>query len=316
MKRLSFFPLLLAGFIAFAAAGCQNATGPVQDDSLLATIDAAEVIAGAIGSDNGGLHDQLTDIVELSLDGVLGLVAVPDEPNLMDNRPGPMLSRGGVVRRREYDPNTQTWTITVQRTMNSPVVQGSWMRQYRLRFSRNGVGQQFFRTNNQYADLVTFEIVPDSCSGSFKSPRISHRLTRLEGAVRGTISVADTANPIMTINSTAPYRRAAIDSLKIGEALRVSNHTVTATLRDVVVPLSRARRFQNIYARATSGTISGTYTANITFVRGEQYEESQVNREFTIDLSQERNGRLPLSLRGRRGEFRGFFEWVPGLFMR
>lgn len=315
MKRLSFLSLFLVGVVAFAASGCQNATGPAQDESLPATLDAADAIASAMGSDNGGLHDQLTDIVELSLDGVLGFGgALPNEFGLADHRP--TLSRGGVIRRRDYDPNTQTWTITVQRTMNSPMVQGSWMRQYRLRFSRNGVGQQFFRTNNQFADLVTFEIVPDSCSGNFKGPRMSHRLTRLEGAVRGTISVADTANPIMTLNSTAPYRRSAIDSLRIGEALRVSNHTVTATLRDVVVPLGRTRRFQNLYARATSGTISGTYTANITFVRGERYEESQVNREFTIDLSQERNGRLPLSLRGRRGEFRGFFEWVPGFFLR
>jgi hypothetical protein len=313
MARL-FSILTLAAFISLAATGCRNALDPTQDESLLASMDAAEVIAGAIGSDNGGLHDQLTDIVELTFDGTVIPLAFSDDITLLNNLP--MLSRNGVVRRREYNPATQTWTITVQRTLNTPMVQGSWARQYRLRFSRNGVGQQFFRTNNQVADLVTFEIVPDSCTGSFKNRRISHRLTRLEGAVRGTISLADTANPIMTVNSTAPYRRSAIDSLTIEDAQRISNHTVTATLTNVIVPLNRTRRFQNIYARATSGTISGTYTANITFIKGETYEERQVNREFNIDLSQERAGRLPLSLRGRRGEFRAFFEWVPGFFLR
>jgi len=302
MARL-FSILALAASLSLVAIGCRNATEPIQDESLLASMDAAEVIASTMGSDNGGLHEQLTDVVELTFDGSIIPLAFFDDAQFLHHNP--MLSRNGVVRRREYNPATQTWTITVQRSFNTPAIQGSWTRQYRLRFSRNGVGQQFFRTNNQVADLVTFEIVPDSCTGSFKSPRISHRLTRLEGAVRGTISLADTANPIM-----------AIDSLTIGDAKRISNHTVTATLSNVVVPLNRARRFQNIYARATSGTISGTYTANITFINGETYEERQVTREFNIDLSQERAGRLPLSLRGRRGEFRGFFEWVPGFFLR
>lgn len=313
MKRSFVSLLAFAALLSFAAAGCRNATDPIQDESLLASMDAAEVISGAMGSDNGGLNDQLTDIIELTSDGALNFIAFSDEAALLNERPA--LSRNGVIRRREYNPANQTWTITVQRAINTPALQGNWMRQYRLRFSRNGVGQQFFRTNNQPADLVTFEIVPDSCTGAFKSRRLSHRLTRLEGAVRGVISFADTTNPIMTINSTAPYRRSAIDSLTVGDALRISNHTVTATLRDVVVPLNRARRFQNIYARATSGTISGTYAANITFARGETYDEREVNREFNIDLSQERNGRLPISVRGRRGEFRGFFEWVPGFFL-
>ncbi|PIO47443.1 MAG: hypothetical protein CMR00_10340 [[Chlorobium] sp. 445] len=313
MKRSSLFLRAAFALILLGAIGCQTASEPAQDESQLASLDAATVISGAIGSDNGGLNDQLTDIVELTSDGVLNFMASPDAATLLDNRP--MLSRNGMIRRREYNPANQTWTISVQRSINTPTVQGSWTRQYRLRFSRDGVGQQFLRTNNQLADLVTFEIVPDSCTGYFKNRQLSHRLTRLEGALRGTISFADTANPIMTLNSAAPYRRSGIDSLTAGEALRVSNHTITATLRDVVVPLNRTRRVQNIYARATSGTITGTYTARITFVRGETYSESQVNREFSIDLSQERSGILPISVRGRRGEFRGSCQWISGAFL-
>ncbi|MFN3392928.1 MAG: hypothetical protein ACK41G_07980 [Candidatus Thermochlorobacter sp.] len=305
MKRSLSFLRAAFALVLLGAIGCQTASEPAQDESQLASLDASTVISGAIGSDNGGLNDQLTDIVELTSDGMLNFIASPD----------PTLSRNGMIRRREYNPANQTWTITVQRSINTPTVQGSWTRQYRLRFSRNGVGQQFLRTNNQLADLVTFEIVPDSCTGYFKNRQLSHRLTRLEGALRGTISFADTANPIMTLNSAAPYRRSGIDSLTAGDALRISNHTITATLRDVVVPLNRTRRFQNIYARATSGTITGTYTARITFVRGETYSESEVNREFSIDLSQERNGLLPISVRGRRSEFKGSCQWVSGAFL-
>ncbi len=308
MKRQTLLSLLtLLCVAAFSVTGCRNSTEPVQDESLTASIDAADVISGALGSDNGGLNDQLTDITDLANGGFNFSASSPDELTLMNNG-----TRHGVIRNRVYDAATQTWTITIVRNFDNRQMSGNWSRQYRVRFSRAGVGQQFLRVGTSTADRVDFEIVSDSCSGNFKSPRVTHKLNRLEGSLRGAISFADTANPTVTINSVQTYRRAAVDTLTIGNSVRTSNHSLTMTLNNVVVPLRPARRFQSIYARATSGTISGTYQADITFTRGESYDERQVNREYSVDLSEERNGRFPISVRGRRGEFRGNFEPISG----
>jgi hypothetical protein len=48
-------------------------------------------------------------------------------------------------------------------------------------------------------------------------------------------------------------------------------------------------------SKKVSGTITGTYTANITFTRGDGYTEKNVNREINITLG---NGKARIKVVG------------------
>lgn len=285
MKPSSFFSLLVAALVLLFAAGCKdNASAPVSADNL-ASEDAANVIAGDIGAQSGGANDMLTDIADLR--SPLFASAEGGGLGVFDRGTG----RYGTYT-RTYDPSAQTWTVVIEASHQNPRVSGSWRREYKYWFSKNDVRQQFFITNGVMADKVNFEIIESGCSGQFTSPRVSHQLIALRGSVVATVSVSGN-DTLLTINSVQPRYRAGIDSIRIRGGLRTSNHDLTMTFNDVVVPTSlerrlpeeifAGRRFRNV--RPISGTITGTYNALITFQRGDQYDERQVTRNFTIDFA-------------------------------
>jgi hypothetical protein len=51
----------------------------------------------------------------------------------------------------------------------------------------------------------------------------------------------------------------------------------------------------------TSGTISGTYTANVTIQRGSSYNEKTIDRTFTITLG---GGEGSIGIRGDARKFK------------
>ncbi len=276
------FTALLIG-VLLLSTGCKNddAVNPIAEN--LASEDAANVIAGEVGTESGGVNDMLSDMTDLRSSP---LFANEDGGMAFLNETG--TGRYGTYT-RTYNPDTQTWTVVIDASFQNPVRSGSWRREYQYFFSKNGVKQPFFITAGVMADKITFTIVESGCSGQFSNPRVSHQLRALRGSVEAAVSISN-GDTLLTVNSLEPRYRAAIDSIRIRGGLRTSDHNITLTLTNVVVPTRfdqrlpeqniGGRRFRNV--RPISGTISGTYNAFITFQRGDTYNEREVTRNFTI----------------------------------
>ncbi|MCS6989403.1 MAG: hypothetical protein NZM06_07790 [Chloroherpetonaceae bacterium] len=304
MQPSKLFSLASAALIAlsFLPMGCKdNASNPVAEN--LASEDAANVIAGEIGTQSGGVNDMLTDLTDLRRSPIFASPEDGGSGGFGFHDQG--FGRYGTYT-RTYDPQTQTWTVVIEASFQNPRHSGSWRREYKYFFSKNNVKQQFFITNGVMADKVNFEIVESGCSGQFTNPRISHQLTALRGSVEATVSVSGN-DTLLTVNSVQPRYRAAIDSIRIRGGLRTSNHNLTLTLNNVVVPTSlerrlpeevfAGRRFRNV--RPISGTITGTYNAFITFQRGDRYDEREVTRNFTITFGNGGGDSVDLEVTGR-----------------
>ncbi|MDX2129256.1 MAG: hypothetical protein SFU91_09500 [Chloroherpetonaceae bacterium] len=295
MKRNPVFLAIMAAiFVAFSFSSCKddNLSSTTDDTSVQATTEAAESVIGAVGSDNGGLNDQLTDLADLSINGGASFSSFSgskfgfeeEMPSISANNSNSNNStRHGLIRRRSYDSTSQYWTVTVVRNYSNILRSAAWTRQYKYRYSRNGVGQQFLRVNSTIADKIEFEIVSDSCSGSFKNPVVSHKLLGLEGKVEGVITLG--TDTTMTINSTLPYKRSATDTVAFGQVKRVTDQVITMSLKDVVVRVNMSRRFRGMYSRPTSGTLTGNYKADRVVTVGDSTRSRSVNRDFTVDFS-------------------------------
>ncbi|MGQ9804507.1 MAG: hypothetical protein ACUVRP_00325 [Chlorobiales bacterium] len=287
MNRKSLFSLLSAALIGtlLLSTGCKNddAVNPIVES--LASEDAANVIAGEVGTESGGVNDMLSDMTDFRNSPVFGN---EDGGHAFLNETG--TSRYGNYT-RTYNPDTQTWTVVIEAALQSSFRTGAWRREYQYFFSKNGVKQQFFITTGVMADKINFAIVESGCSGQFTNPRISHQLTALRGSVEAVVSISNN-DTLLTVNSVVPRYRAAIDSVKIRGGLRTSDHNLTLTLSNVVVPTRLeqrlpeqnigGRRFRNV--RPISGTISGTYNAKMSFQRGDTYSEREVTRNFVINF--------------------------------
>ena len=141
MKKNSIVRDLIATAIAILLAigiaylpGCtkNDVTGP--DNTSVATTDAAETIASAIGDENGGVYDQVADIVSVSTaqstDGLLN--SDPNNPTL--------------IKSRTYDEITKKWTIIIERTRSrlNGLYYSHIVREYEL---------QYLNKNNQLIHL-------------------------------------------------------------------------------------------------------------------------------------------------------------------
>jgi hypothetical protein len=84
---------------------------------------------------------------------------------------------------------------------------------------------------------------------------------------------------VNTFNGGA-YTRVGKDTMRLRNAERTIDHRLTMTFTNVVGP--RGSRLE--LSQKTGGTITGTFSAKITFTRGDLYREREINRTFTILL--------------------------------
>ncbi|MEI7906043.1 MAG: hypothetical protein WCI84_01665 [Bacteroidota bacterium] len=264
-----FFPVLLIG--GLFVAGCDKSTDPPANNSILYE-DAAESISAAVGDESGGATENLADVMIASGVGSFGAV-IPQ----ID---GADLVTAGIP---VYDSLTGYWSVSVNRSFESALVQRSITREYRYQFQKNGIVQKNFMTGTDTATTLKFKIV--SGTGHLHNARVSHYLTQLKGAWTSTNINKDT----VTITLDSVYVRSGTDTITTRNMLRT--HTGTMTLTGVNIKAPRFRPLSYIswrsnFHRAISGTISGNYTALITFQRGDAYKERSINRDFTITVGE------------------------------
>jgi hypothetical protein len=298
--RQRFSSLLILTTLSFLTiTGCKkdDALTPAQENA--ASQDAASVVAGAVGGQTGGINDQASDAVDLTIGN--SVAAVGQDPNLISDT---SRFRSFV---RTYNPSTNTWTAVYTRAITSTRLTGNWRREYRYRYTRNGQPQQYLVQNGNLADQIAFEIVSSGCSGQFvltnPASTLSHRLNNLGGSITGVIAIG--ADTTLTINTASgnSFTRSATDSLTRAASQRISNHTLTLTFNNIVVPVSANRRINStINARSTrwfvrpiSGTINGTYQAEIDFIRGGNTYERTINRNFTVTFGNADNADLTVT---------------------
>ncbi len=283
MKSKRFAHVLLPALAALALAACQNDDPMSSNDSLNATEDAAESIASAVGADNGGATDQLSDVIELA--GTSGLQK-PSEVLLGKySEPNAIASID-----TSYDPVTGTWTLKLERERGNPngIPYAEISRTYTYQFlNKNGQPQKYWKTGADTAYTIKFNIVEGT--GTHRTRRLSQELTGLSGNFTAT----GVNTRLVTINGT--YSRSAVDTITTRNAMRTLDHTLNLTFTNVQGP--RGSRLD--LSRKISGTVSGTYTAKVTFQRGESYGETTINRSFTINLG---GGNANLNVSGKSFE--------------
>lgn len=254
--------LLLALLGAFALAGCSEHDATTPGASALTTVekDAAEAIATDLGTDDGGLMDQLSDAVDFA--GSVDLMVKSD-------------GECEGLRNAVYDDATGTWTITIERERGEidGVPYASFTRVYTLRFlDADGNPQERYLVDESVANTMEFNIV--SGDGLHRTFRVEHTLDELVGQ----FVITDTHTDLVTINGT--YLRSGSHHLDNDRFTRDHVSTLNLELVDVQAPRGAARDL----SEAVSGTVTGTYEATITFVRGDDYTEREIYREFTVDL--------------------------------
>ncbi len=270
MKTLNgMYGMMVAAVIALAGCSNDSPNSPVAD--AISSEDAAESITSSIGQDNGGAIDQIADLSDIAS-------ATGIQQGEAGSKGAPALASAATLD-TSYDAGTGTWTVTLSRERGA--VNGNAYAkitrtyQYQL-LNKNGVPQKYWRVPAggaiDTAYSMTFTITGGT--GEHHTPHLSQKLT----AIGGSWTATGLNTSTITINGT--YNRSAVDTLTTRNAVRTLENTITLTFTNIQVP--RGNRTQ--MAQAATGTISGTYTANVTFSRGALYSEKTINRDFTVTL--------------------------------
>jgi len=256
--------------------GCRkNATGPTLDSSINSNQDAAQSIANAIGEDNGGVTDQMGDIADAT--GSLGISSNVG----MSSPEGALLKPAGVAGDSVTSmPNSDTsWTITVVRNRVGLLGrQAGFNRTYYLKFiDPNGTAIPRYITSTTPADTASSIVfMIESGTGHVVTRFVSTHLL----SISADFFAAGTNTSVITVNGT--FTRTGTDTIKTLTGERVLNYTLTATLENVTRPRVPRYTLGATIRRATGGTMTGTYTATVTVLKGNSYSERSFTKDFTV----------------------------------
>lgn len=249
--------------------GCQKDNPVNTGDGITALDDAAASVASALGN-NGGAIDEIGDIVTIA-----SASGLQNEDGAILGKYASDSSYNSVTK--TYDSGTGWWTLTLSRQRVGDFGYGNMNRTYQYQFLNSGGNfQQYWLTGADTAYSIHFKIV--NGTGELHTRRLDHHLLSLSGEwmITGTNTNTITVN---TYNSGA-YARAGSDTITTYNAVRTLNHTLTMTFTNVTGP-----RYSRLHlATKTSGTITGTYHADITFTRGSLYTERTIDKTFSITL--------------------------------
>jgi len=269
MKQLTTFCALLA-IAGFALTGCDK-NGIAAEDSSMVYEDAAETISAAMGDESGGAMESFADVSAIAGGGSIstGLAKSSGEVSVLTGYGTPI-----------YDATTGWWTVTIERSRNGLIVDAYVQRVYQYQFQKDGVPQKDRISGTDTANTLKFKIV--SGSGYFRNERVHHNLTELKGAWTATKIDKDT----IVLNSDTTFVRSGVDSIITRNMTRTFTHTSTMEFSNVKGLRYRPSmmNWRDNFSQAVSGTVSGTFTATITFQRGTAYKERTINKTFTVEL--------------------------------
>jgi len=288
IKNSILLPLAALFIIALSIAGCKKNDNPVDASTMeaAATLDAAESIGAALAINNGGALEQFSDVVASS-----------STEGLVSGSTGFMFGfgNGNAQVEKTYDSLTGWWTVIVNKNRGDSTGQfhARYNRVYMLRFiNKNGAFQKHYVTpNNGTADTAyTIDQKIVSGSGVLVRPGISRKLLSL--SAEWTTTNANTSTVTVNTLPNSPLVRTASDTISRVNILRTLNNSLTLNFVNVKGPRAKGLNWH----RAISGTITGTYTATVTFRKGDEYREKVINRTINITLG---GDKIKLALGGQ-----------------
>ncbi len=273
MKTKNFYPVafgILLTAVLFWQGCAKNPVEP-QISTVSVNEDVAASLAGNLGENTGGVMDQINDLLSLTtatpLAKSLGLEQTEDKNAV-------------------YDEATATWTATVSRERGnaSGNFYAQFSRVYTYQFvNKNGQPQKHYITDNDTARTIYFKVLQGA--GRHHTLRISQQLL----SIAASFTATGVHTPTVTINGAS--KRAAVDTLTTERMVRVHQHSTELNFSNVTGP--RGTRLD--LSKKVSGTVTGTYSATITFLKGEGYEDRTVQRDINITLG---NGESQIRFNG------------------
>lgn len=277
--RTSNYKKIYRSFIVLCAVGvimvgCKKKDNPVLSSLFSGSTveDIAESVSASLGDDNGGASDNIADVAQLASGFSLS---------------GSSLEKTEAAETVDtsYNDATGEWTVTLtrQRSSQTGLTSASFSRVYKYTLYRDindaNSFQKYRNVNGTLATAMKFKVV--SGSGTFKTPRIDHKLTSLTGSFIVTNLDKDT----LLINSDEAYVRTGSDTITTRNAIRTLNNTTTLTFSAVKAPRFRLMTARKNFSKAYSGTVTGTVNATVSVQKGEVYNERTINKTFTVTLN-------------------------------
>ncbi len=256
----------LFGFTVLCNTGCgsDNITQPaVSPGEAGVDEDVAVSVASAVAEETGGAVDQVGDIVAAA--------ACSDFEDLDAS----LESEPGTTAEMNYDEGEGLWIITLSRERGNPSGNpyASIHRVYTLQYlTENGTPQKYWVVDTDTATTINCTVREGD--GLHRTTFLAQELNALDAEFTAT----GTNTPVATINGT--YHRSASDEITSRGADRTADNVIDLILVDVKAPLGdRSDLALNI-----SGTITGTYQAEIEFTGKDLYFERSVYRNIQINL--------------------------------
>lgn len=269
-------PLSSVLLLLVLLTGCKKDDNMLNNDTVIeaeATQDAATSVANALALNNGGTMEILSDMLNSASSSGIPVIPASMEGNTNLNS----------SVQKSYDSTTGWWTITISRdrASGSGLYHASYQRIIKQQFlNKNGQFQKHFivsaNGSTDTAYTINHEIV--SGSGSSVTPRVSHNLTSLSGkwVARNTNSAEITINTI----SGFPFTKVGADTVTRLNLVRTLNSSLTLNFQNITGPAG----IRSNWRQATSGTITGHYSAVVTFTKGTTYKEKNIERDILITL--------------------------------
>jgi hypothetical protein len=275
-KRKLFAALVVVTLLLFDSGCRKNSTGPVLNSSINSNQDVAQSIADAVGEDNGGVTDQMGDIADAT--GSAGISSNVGSASLEAALMKSVSAAGDSVT-KTFNASDTSWTVFVSRNRVGLFGrQAGFTRTYYIKFiDYNRVALPRYITTTSLADTastIIFKVL--NGSGYAVTRFVSTHLL----SISSDYSVTGTNTSVITVNGS--FTRTGIDTIKTATGERVLNYTLTADLQEVTGP--RTPRYASLarVPRASSGTISGTYTATVSVLRGDAYSERSFTKTFIV----------------------------------
>lgn len=224
--------------------------------------DVATSMAASLAADNGGVADQIVDIVSLSSGE--GLRAT----NLVTGN-------GSGTGQLSYNPGNGTWQWTFTREYSgaNKLYVARVERTYEWRFlKKSGQPQVAYVHNGDTAYSIVMNIL--SGSGWHQMPLQSQMLMTLAGHLVATGTNTD------DIAVDGWWSRSALDTNRTRSAVRAIQHACSLAVADMHCQRDSADGLW----RRLSGTITGQMSASIEFLEGDAYPEDTVTRGLSIAL--------------------------------
>lgn len=267
---------VICAAILLCVSGCRkNSTGPTLDASINSNQDAAQSIANAVGEDNGGVTDQMGDIADAT--GSSGISAGVGTAGSYEALMKSVSTEGDTVI-KTFNASDTSWTVSVTRSRIGLFGrQAGFTRTYYIKFlNMNGVALPRYSTTTpaDTANTIIFKVL--NGTGYTMTRFVSTHLLSISSDYVAT----GTNTSVMTVNGT--LTRTGTDTIKTLTGERVLNYTLVANLQNVTGPRTARYMMMTRTPRATGGTITGTYTATVSVLRGDSYTERSFTKTFTV----------------------------------